>query len=216
MSRHKKDCSCEICAAKREPEVLSTEAPFSLDVREPIKQMTGFSTEGAMAASLPEDTMTNQGDTTEPPPARRKRRSKAEMEAFRAGQPSKPPSFDPNMDDPRYRRAVEKMRAGSGTAVIKGGFKGVALGLAQPEIALEPEEELDVEDFFYVMSKRSEWLDPTKSGWTMAIYFFGLLGTLIFKRVAHSQADEWTNSFKRWFGMEEKAESLEQGEEKKS
>jgi len=178
-------------------------------IREPIKQMTGFPTEAAMADALPDNTMTPpEGEAP-----KRKRRTKAEIEASRA---QVEPEVDPLMADPRYRKAVEKMRSAGLSTTVKGGFEAVALGTQDDEWRLKPEEITDVEDFSYVVSKKYAIFDPTRHWISMAIYFFGMLGTLVFKRAAKAQAGAWIKQVTEWFtgGEEKDAQQIE--DEKKA
>jgi len=170
-------------------------------VREPIKQMTGFSSAEEMADALPENTMQPlfEGDG-EQPRQKRKRRTKEEMAAFRRSQgipdpyASSSPAMagtDDLMSDPRYRKAVEKMRTAGMTNTIDSGFSTAALITQDEEWKLQKEEREDVDDFSYVVSKKFPILDPTAHWFSMLIYFFAMMGTLIFKRAAKMNAETW-------------------------
>lgn len=171
-------------------------------VREPIKQMTGFSSAEEMSDALPENTMQSlfEGDG-EQPRQKRKKRTKAEMAAWRASQGIPDPSAsggpvnasldDPLMSDPRYRKAVEKMRTAGMTNTIDSGFSTAALITQDDDWKLAKEEREDVDDFSYVVSKKFPILDPTAHWLSMLIYFFAMMGTLIFKRAAKMNAETW-------------------------
>lgn len=186
-------------------------------VRPQVKQMSGHANEEEMIASLPTNTMTTAPDsapgTGETP--KRTRRSKAEMAEARGLKPSTVPVEDPNMADPIYRRHIERMRSKTGGGIVTGGFKLASKVMDDPKIVLSEDEEGDVKGCFYVASKKFGWgLDPASSPWTMAFYLFGLIGTFVFQRVATTQADKWTENFKRMiFG--EDADKPEDHEEKK-
>lgn len=182
------------------PSVTAQPDASAEPVRPQIQQMTGHANSEEMEASLPTNTMTLAADADEAP--RRKRRTKAEMEASRAGEVA-----DPLMSDPVYRKHIEKMQTKTGGGIVTGGFNIASKVLDDPEVALNEDEQDDVKGCFYVASKKFGWgLDPSKSPWAMAFYLFGLIGTFIFKRVAAHKADEWTEQFKRWFKPEEEDE----------
>lgn len=194
-------------------------------VREPIKQMTGFSSAEEMADALPENTMQplfDEGEGT--PRQRRKRRSKEEMAAFRRSQgipdpyaPSSPAmaGTDDLMSDPRYRKAVEKMRTAGMTNTIDSGFSTAALITQDEEWKLQKEEREDVDDFSYVVSKKFPILDPTAHWFSMLIYFFAMMGTLIFKRAAKMNAETWMKKLHDMFVGEDVEKTAQEIAEEK-
>lgn len=183
-------------------------------VREPIKQMTGFESEAKMAESLPLNTMqADDGKLGFGEAPRRKRRTKAEMDALRSGQQ---PDIDPNMADPRYRKAVEKMRSAGISTTVKAGFETAAVATHDDAWKLAPAEVEDVEDFSYVVSKKYAILDPTQHWISMAIYFLALLGTLIFKRAAKQGAETWLKKITSWFTPEEETKDAQERQEEKA
>ena len=171
-------------------------------VREQVKQMTGFKSAEDMADALPENTMQPMFEGEgEPPRQKRKKRTKAEMAAYRAsmGIPDpyastgsvEPSMDDPLMADPRYRKAVEKMRTAGMTNTIDSGFSTAALITQDEDWKLQKEEWENVDDFSYVVSKKFPILDPTHHWFSMLLYFLALMGTLIFKRAAKMNAETW-------------------------
>jgi hypothetical protein len=177
-------------------------APSPDAVREQVKQMSGHQSEEEMAASLPENTMLPGMEETVQP--RRKRRTKAEMDAAR-GVPAQ--GADPNMTDPKYVKALKDMQAFGGSSIVKGGFDVAALAMRDPAIKLQEPEEDRLDGYFYVMSKKYNVLDPTAHWFTMALYFFGLLGSFIFTRLAHKKGNEMIDQLTRWFGGKEESET---------
>jgi len=104
------------------------------------------------------------------------------------------PEIDPLMMDPRYKKAVEKMRTAGLSNTVKSGFDTVAVLTEDEAWELEEEEVSDVDDFSYVVSKKFPLLDPTRHWLGMAVYFLALLGTLCFKRLAKSK----TSNMMKW------------------
>jgi len=179
-------------------------APSPDTVREQVKQMSGHQTEEEMAASLPINTMALDATETAPV-ARRKRRTKEEMARARGELPAGSP--DPLMADPVYRKAIQDMQGFGGASLVKGGFDVAALAITHdPAMKLQETEEERLDGYFYVMSKKYNVLDPSNHWFTMALYFFGLLGSFIFTRVAHKKGNEMIDSLTRWFSGEKEKE----------
>ena len=176
------------------------------EVRQQIKQMTGHASAEEMADSLPMNTMIASEEET----PRRKRRSKEEIAASRAGTATS--STDPNMVDPFYREAIEDMRAFGGGSIIKGGFSTMGVALHDEKIPLTKKEEKRLDGYFYVMSKKYNVLDPSNHWFTMALYFFGMLGSFIFARIAEKKGEDMTQQVMRWLGMAKDEEKKEPGE----
>jgi hypothetical protein len=179
-------------------DVVSNPAPVpSPDaVRVQVKQMSGHQTEEEMAESLPVNTMALESEETAPV-ARRKRRTKEEMARARGEVPA---GLDPNFSDPKYVKALKDMQAFGGSSIVKGGFDVAALAMRDPAIKLQEPEEDRLDGYFYVMSKKYNVLDPTAHWFTMALYFFGLLGSFVFTRLAHKKGNEMIDQLTRWFG----------------
>lgn len=177
-------------------------APSPETVRTQIKMMSGHASEEEMAASLPDNTMTTPA-LEEPARTRRPRRTKEEMAAARAAQAGE---ADPNMSDPKYVKYLAEMRGFGGASLVKGGFNVAAIAAKDESIRLQDEEEAKLDGYFYVMSKKYNVLDPTNHWFTMALYFFGLLGSFIFARVAKAKGDSIVKQFTHWFGGEKEEE----------
>jgi len=171
-------------------------------VPEPIKNMTGFSSVSEMEENLPENTMqAAEGD--EPKKVRKPRRSKEEMAKARGESAAPVATDDPLMQDPIYRKHIEKMRNKSISTTVKGGFDTAAAITQDDEWKLEPEEMDDIDGFSYVCSKKYPVLDPSRHWLSMTLYFFALLGTLIFKRAAKKNAENWMKKLGDLFGFGE-------------
>jgi hypothetical protein len=179
---------------------VQTESPISASV----SRMSGFSSEQEMKDSLPDSTLTSEPD--EKP--RRKRRTKEEILAAKGGAGNIAIDADPNMSDPVYRKAVEKMRSAGISTTVKSGFKTAAIATNDANWELDDEEIDDIDGFSYVMSKKFPLMDPTRHWISMLLYFVALMGTMIFKRAVLSGEDsflgKFTADFKKAFGFGEK------------
>ena len=169
-------------------------------VREQIKKMSGSQSEQEMADALPTDTMQaplpGMEDLTSTGRPRRPRG------------PNKPrgapmEEVDPLMLDPRYKKAIERMRSAGISKTVKGGFAGAAVMTKDPDWKLDEEEGEEVDDFSYVVSKKYPLMDPSRHWISMILYFVALIGTLIFKRAAKMKAESWMKKLSEWFGGEE-------------
>jgi hypothetical protein len=178
-------------------------APSPDAVRVQVKQMSGHATEEEMIDSLPENTMTAAPADETP---RRKRRTKEEMAAARG---QKSVVSDPLLDDRKYQEALRDMQGFGGASIVKGSFDVAALAMKDEKISLQSDEEKRLDGYFYVMSKKYSVLDPTNHWFTMALYFFGMLGSFIFARVAEKKGESLVQQFSRWFGLEEEKESAD-------
>jgi hypothetical protein len=168
-------------------------------VRNEVKRMSGHATEEEMAAGLPENTMAlAEPEMATGKPKRKYAKRGAQAEA----------SADPNLSDPRYVKALADMQAFGGASIVKGGFDVAAIAMHDEKMKLQSDEEGRLDGYFYVMSKKYNVLDPSNHWFTMALYFFGLLGSFIFTRVAHKKGNSMIDQFTRWFGGE-KAEKEE-------
>jgi hypothetical protein len=175
-------------------------------IREPIKQMTGYESAEAMADALPTNTMqppegAASGEVVKP---KRKYTKRTPVPIVSE------PSLDPLMDDPRYREAIEEMRTAGLSTTVKTGFDGAALVTKDDDWKLEKDEFRKVDNFSYVLSKKYPILDPSNHWVTMALYFFALLGSLIFKRMAKINAESWSEKIKEFFGFAEEPEKTAQ------
>jgi len=178
-------------------------APSPDAVRVQVKQMSGHATEEEMIDSLPENTMTAAPADETP---RRKRRTKEEMAAARG---QKSVVSDPLLDDRKYQEALRDMQGFGGASIVKGSFDVAALAMKDEKISLQSDEEKRLDGYFYVMSKKYSVLDPTNHWFTMALYFFGMLGSFIFARVAEKKGESLVQQFSRWFGLGEEKESAD-------
>lgn len=175
------------------PRKLET-AKLPEPVREQVKTMSGFNSEEEMLSSLPESTITAL-PTDEAP--RRRRRTKAEMEALRAGEGSAP---DPLLSDRRYQRAVGKGTFYGAPRIVKSGFSLAATIAKQDKIRLDDAETEDVEDFFYAVSKRHPFGDPFATWYGCLFLFLALMGALVGKRFAEAKGESFQKSLAKFFG----------------
>jgi hypothetical protein len=120
------------------------------------------------------------------------------------------------MMDPRYKKAVEKMRTAGLSNTVKTGFDTVAVITQEDDWKLEEEEVSDVDDFSYVCSKKFPILDPTRHWISMAIYFLALLGTLTFKRLAKAKGESFTKWLTELFKGEEEIKDAQTIENEKA
>lgn len=177
-----------------------SESTVNVQVNEQIKQMSGFQNETELVDALP-DTTTGTADPSDDKP-RRKRRSKEEMARAR-GESTGEPIGDPLMNDKRYQKAIQNMNSDTGTGFVKSGFKVAAMAKGDQSWELQPEEAEKSDDFFYVLSKKYGWFDPTGSPITMAIYFVAMLGMFVSTRVMKGKGDDMYKQLSRWFGFGE-------------
>lgn len=160
-----------------------------------VMRMTGHGSEEEMASSLPTNTMELAADET----PKRKRRSKAEMAAGK-----ETPSVDPLLDDRRYQAAIAKASAFGTAKGIKSGFR-IAGKIANDEsLSLDGEEEKDLDDFFYALSKRRALADPFATWYGTLLYFFVMMATLIGSRFATVKGASFQKSLAEMFGFGEK------------
>jgi hypothetical protein len=144
-------------------------APVMEPVRDQVKQMSGFNNLEELKAAVPEST------ATVPTPERKPRQKRVLEDA------------DPLMNDPKYRAAIGNMTAFGGKKVVASGFATAASALRDEKFKLNSEEEQVWDEFFYVVSKRSNF-DPT-SPWFLAIYAVVMiltqLGSRLWERSGH-------------------------------
>lgn len=167
------------------------------EVNPQIKAMTGHTSEEDMLSTLPENTNAPGEDGDKP---RRKRRSKSEMAAARGGEATPAGAVDPLLADKRYQRALGKATFFGAPKMIKGGFSIAAEVAGKDEVALTSDENEDVEDFFYALSKRRSVGDPFALWYTSLLYFVAMLAGLIGSRVAAMQGDNIQKRLAKMFG----------------
>jgi hypothetical protein len=145
-----------------------TAPPLVEPVRDQVKQMSGFNNLEELKAAVP--------DSTASAPVERKPRQKRILE-----------ETDPLMSDPKYKQAIGNMTAFGGKKVVASGFATAATALRDEKFKLQPDEEQVWDEFFYVVSKRSNF-DPT-SPWFLAIYAVVMiltqLGSRMWERSGH-------------------------------
>lgn len=78
------------------------------------------------------------------------------------------------MSDPRYKSAVTNMSGLGGARLVKVAFNVTGKGL-------DGDEEVEVDDLFYVIGKRSK-LDPGASWFVLGLYAIFLLARLVVVR----------------------------------
>lgn len=165
----------------------------NVEVRPAVLNMSGFKDETELAAVIPDSTAIAAADESKP---RRKRRTKAEMEAAKGEQSSLA------ADDPRYRDAVNRMSAFGGAATIRTAFAATG----KP---LDKQEETEVDDYFYVISRKYS-LDASQSGIFLSIYAVLLMLRLVATRMMGSTS---ANLFQQFEGLFKRNETEEIPEE---
>jgi len=157
-----------------------TTSPAVNPVREQVKQMSGFANLEELKAAVPESTAL--------PTEKKERKKRAVAEV----------SDDPNMSDPKYKEAIGNMTAFGGKKVVSAGFSTAATILKDDKFKLDAEENKVWDEYFYVVSKRSNF-DPS-SPWFLAVYFVVMLLTQLGARL-------WERSgYKGLFSIFEKLE----------
>jgi hypothetical protein len=133
--------------------------------------MSGFANREELKAAIPETTST----PIETPQRKKYQRKTVEVET------------DPLMTDPKYKQAIGNMMAFGGKKVIDSAFSTAATALRDERFRLSEEEEQTWDEFFYVVSKRSNF-DPS-SPWFLAIYAIVMLltqlGSRLWERSGH-------------------------------
>jgi hypothetical protein len=180
-------------------ESTSAETTMPAPIREQIKTMSGFSNLEELRSELPETTAAPAEEVR----TRRRRRTKAEMEAARGG--------SENMEDKRYADACANMAAFGGARGIKNVFKTAAVVTGKPEIELNKDEAKVWDDFFYVVSKKSN-LDVGK---TWYLVTFGILTLMehVLVRVWQFNQETFTASLFDFFGFGKKEDQTVASEE---
>jgi hypothetical protein len=173
--------------------VTAPESPTP--VREQIKNMSGFANLDELRESVPESTAVPTAPSTEKVP--RKRRTRAEMDAARGGS-------SVNMEDQRYADACANMAAFGGARGIKNAFKTAAVVTQKPSVELTKDEAKVWDDFFYVVSKKSN-IDVGK---TWYLITFGLLTLFehVMVRVWQFNQETLTAQVFEFFGFGKKEE----------
>jgi hypothetical protein len=161
-----------------------------VEIRDAIKNMSGFENEEQLAAVIPESTATTLAGAE----TKRKRRTKAEMEAAKGG--SIPSELE---NDPRYKKAVNNMSAFGGAKTVKAAF-------AVTGKPLDEQETSEVDDYFYVISRKFG-LDATKSGLFLSIYAVFLMLRLIVTRMMGVTSINLWSQFSGLFGGQSEPES---------
>lgn len=152
-------------------------------IRDAIKTMSGFKDEDALAKAIPESTA--EGN----PEKKRKRRTKAEMEAAKGS------SLSPEIEnDARYKKAVTNMSAFGGAKTVRSAF-------AVTGAPLQADENEEVEDYFYVISKRYS-LDASRSGIFLSVYAILLMLRLICTRLLGTTSASLWSQFEGMFKKE--------------
>jgi hypothetical protein len=140
-----------------------------------VKQMSGFEDIPNLRDAMPKDI--DEGGGAQAPGVKRGRKPRT---------PSAPaPRPAPNlMDDKRYAEACAEMSAFGGKGMIIRGFDAGAVALDDPKFKLQPPEERQWDNFFYVLSKKP--LFDVGSPWFLAAFFIltllSQLGWRVFER----------------------------------
>lgn len=167
-----------------------------------VQQMTGHQSEEEMVASLPTDTAAPvEGESETPTRKRRKKRTISPVAT----------DVDPLANDVIYQRAIRKSTFMGAPKGVKGAFKVASKITSKPSIALDHNEEEDVDDYFYALSKRRAVFDPFETWWTSLLYFIVMMATLIGTRFAQAQGEGMQKAIAEWFGYSKKdAEEVKQ------
>jgi hypothetical protein len=174
-----------------------------------IREMSGFSSLEELKKEIPESTG-EAGEATKK--ERRKRRTKAEIEAERGSQPAIGSGGGDLMDDPEYRAAVQEMVGFGSPRLVKTPFKLAAKVLDKPDMDLDKKEEKRIDGFFYVVGKRTN-LDPTRSTWMLALYGIVMILELVLTRVWLYNSASMTNEIAKMLGFDlNKKEKEPEGE----
>lgn len=181
---------------RSEPLEVSSASP-QVKINNAITQLSGFSSDSDLEASLSQDTNAESSNDEKKPKQRRKRRTKDEMALARG---------DNAGSDERYEQAVQRMNAFGGARTAKAAF--VATG--RP---LDEGEQLEMDDLFYVASKK--WgLDPSGSPWLMSLYALLLFARLVVVRAMDTSSTNIWSQFSGLFdGKKDKPDGDKGGED---
>lgn len=165
-----------------------------------VQQMTGHASEDEMVSSLPSDT--NTEDNASPDKQARRRRK------VKTPPPVAPTPEQQLANDPRYQRAIAKATFLGAPKGVKGAFSLAAKIADKPTIALDHNEQEDVDDYFYALSKRRAMFDPFATWWSSLLYFAVMLATLIGTRFAQAQGEQLQKKLAEFFGYGKKGEEV--------
>lgn len=144
-----------------------------------ITQLSGFDDVENLKDAMPR----NVDDTGDAKPAPKTRKARAAKGTPATGK-GPTPVVNPNMNDERYAKACAEMSAFGGKGLIIRGFQAGANALDDPSFALQPPEERQWDNFFYVLSKKP--LFDVGSAWFLAVFFVVMLlsqlGWRVFER----------------------------------
>lgn len=155
--------------------------------RPEIARMSGHTSLDDLAAAIPGDTTTGAPADDKP---KRGRKPKAEA-----------PEVNPLMADKRYSEAVANMSSFGGAKTVKTAFHMTG----KP---LEDDEEKEVNDLFYVISKKYT-LDPANSGIFLSIYSVLMLLRFIGVRFMGTTSNNMWEQFSGIFGGKKKEDEAE-------
>jgi hypothetical protein len=140
-----------------------------------VKQMSGFDDVENLRDAMPKDIDEN------PIPVTGKGKRKPPKSATAVPKSAPVPNL---MNDPRYAEACAEMSAFGGKGVIIRGFDAGAVALDDANFKLQPPEERQWDNFFYVLSKKP--LFDVGSPWFLAAFFIitllSQLGWRVFER----------------------------------
>jgi hypothetical protein len=132
--------------------------------------------------SAPENT-DNEAQPLRGPNGRLLRKDGTERQPRRSRGGTRAATTDENplMSDPRYVEAIQGMNFYGASRIIKRGFKLGAKVMNDPEVALAAEEEKHIDNYFYAVSKHTQF-DPMATLFGRILLFVLLMGELILWR----------------------------------
>ena len=158
------------------PDTIGDPAPTL--IREQISQMAPATL--ADMATAPENTDT-EAQPLRGPNGRALRKDGTERAAKGSRKRGTTENDDPLMSDPRYVEAIQGLNFFGAPRILKRGFKATAGIMKDKSIELSIDEEKNVDNYFYALSKHMTF-DPMASLIGRLLLFTLLMGELILWR----------------------------------
>ena len=162
---------------KKDSPPTTIDDPAQPLIREQISQMAPATL--ADMATAPENTDT-EAQPLRGPNGRTLRKDGTER-AAKGSRKRALENADPLMDDPRYVEAIQGLNFFGAPRILKRGFKATAGIMKDKSIELSSDEEKNVDNYFYALSKHMTF-DPMASLLGRLLLFTLLMGELILWR----------------------------------
>lgn len=169
------------------------------EVRPQVVALSGFSDADSLGEVIPETTVSESGAT--PEKKTRKKRTPRVVET--ASDPDDP------MNDPEYKRAVQRLTGMGGQKLTAMPFDVWAMMARDPKLALDDDERKDWAAMWYIISKKANMVPDSWLG--IGITASMLVTTQVGQRFAMT-ADA-PALLKKYFGIEVSKEQFDEARE---